>query len=106
MDDEFSIVLTSTSSTLQQYHMKTLLNIQLAYLFGRNLTTHRYGLNFSAISNISSSFIYFHFPPPFAFNFPTSLPTSAAIPLCTPKSPVLKTSILFNPKQANISTLH
>jgi hypothetical protein len=25
---------------------------------------------------------------------------------CTPKSPVLKTSIRFNPKHANISTLH
>jgi hypothetical protein len=25
---------------------------------------------------------------------------------CTPKSPVEKTSILFNPKHANISTLH
>jgi hypothetical protein len=25
---------------------------------------------------------------------------------CTPKSPVLKTSIRFRPKQANISTLH
>lgn len=65
-----------------------------------------YGENFSAISFISFSLIYFHFPPFPFFNFPTSLPINAAIPRCTPRSPVEKTSILFNPKQANISTLH
>jgi hypothetical protein len=67
---------------------------------------------------------YFHFPPLF-LSLLVSRPMYVAMPRlalinyrcshawagglrthCTPKSPVLNTSILFNPKHANISTLH
>jgi len=37
---------------------------------------------------------------------PQTTQSQQAITHCTPRSPVLNTSILFNPKHANISTLH
>ena len=85
-------------------------------------TRYLYGANFSECFSMSSSEIYFHLPP-LLFSFLTSFPLNAAIPRlpwvsrhlaglhllrthCTPKSPVENTSILFNAKHANISTLH
>lgn len=84
------ITVTSTSSTRHMYHMKRLL----------------YGANFAASSSMSFSAIYLNLPPPLAFNLLTSFPMNAAQPLCTPRSPVEKTSMRFNAKHANISTDH
>jgi hypothetical protein len=76
---------------------------------------------------VRMGYTYFHFPPLF-LSLLVSRPMYVAMPRlrcgtvsyrfshacvggglrthCTPKSPVLNTSILFNPKHANISTLH
>jgi hypothetical protein len=100
------MTLTSTSSILHIYHInKLLLHISSYPHHESRNHTYLYGENLAAISSISCSLIYFHFPP-FPFNFVTSFPTYAAIPRCTPRSPVLNTSHRFSPKHANISTLH
>lgn len=60
--------------------MNKLLFIQLDMTRPFLNCTYLYGANLSAISSISFSDMYFHFPPPFAFSLLTSLPTKAAIP--------------------------